>query len=57
MLQREGMMEREPLYLNGQGRPILTGNIKAKSQNEKKAHVSRIGRTADGGNSSADSDV
>jgi len=49
------MMEREPLYVNGQRRPILGGNIKVKSQNEKKAHVSRMGRTAGRGNSSADS--
>lgn len=32
MQQREGMMEREPLYINGQGRPRLRGNIKAKSE-------------------------
>lgn len=52
--ERERMMEREPLYINGQGRPSLRGNIKAKSQNEKKAHVSRMGRTACRGNCSAD---
>lgn len=41
MVQRGN--DGEGAYLYKQGRSILRGNIKAKSQNEKKAHVSIIG--------------
>lgn len=41
MVQRGNDGEGASLYK--QGRSILRGNIKAKSQNEKKAHVSIIG--------------